>query len=52
MHKEIWTKNELKDFGVYCNGDAVQEKYGLSGIIPENQKEMNITKANRLNHIK
>ena len=51
MHKEIWTKNELKDFGVYCNGEVVQDKYGLSGNIPSSQQEMNVAKTNRLNHI-
>ena len=29
IHKEIWTKGELKDFGLYCNGDKLRERYGL-----------------------
>lgn len=51
MHKEIWTKHELKDFGIYCNGDVLNEKFALNSQ-PKSQQEMNVTMTNRLNHLK
>ena len=45
IHKEIWTKGELKDFGLYCNGDNVRSKFGVKK--PEMQEEIEVTKQSR-----
>ncbi len=29
IKKEMWTKEELKDFGSYCNGDTLRTKYNI-----------------------
>jgi len=29
LHKEMWTKDELKSFGSYCNADTIRQKFGL-----------------------
>ena len=51
IHKELWTKDELKNFGQYCNSDNIRQKFGLKA--PENQQEMDINKkakADKLKH--
>ena len=46
IKKEIWTKDELKDFGSYCNGDTMRTKFGIG--MPENQNEMDMTLRTKL----
>ena len=29
VKKEIWTHGELKDFGSYCNGDNIRDKFQM-----------------------
>ena len=41
MHKEIWTKDELKNFTKECNPEKIREKFGLKA--PENQDMMEVT---------
>lgn len=50
IHKELWTKDELRNFGSYCNGDNIRAKFGLG--TPENQKEMDVNLRNKLNYRK
>ena len=50
LHKEIWTKHELKNFGAQINAGAMQNKYGLKA--PENQEEMDLTTKQKFDLIK
>lgn len=43
INKEIWTKDELKNFGQYCNSDTIRSRFGLKP--PENQAEMDVRRA-------
>ena len=36
LHKEVWTKEELKNFGIETDAAGLRERYGISE--PERQK--------------
>ena len=50
IHKELWTKDELKNFGSYCNADTIRNKFGLKQ--PEQQVEMDVTAKARRDKLK
>lgn len=50
LTKEIWTKDELKNFGSYCNGDSVRTRFGIGQ--PERQQEMDVRKVAKLGKFK
>ena len=46
----MWTKDELKNFGLDINGDSVRTKFGLK--VPEKQVEMDLTTRNKLDKLR
>ena len=45
VHKEIWTKDELRDFGARVSTDKIRNQFGIAQ--PESQDEIEFTKHNR-----
>mmetsp|Transcript_15897 Transcript_15897/g.20057 ORF Transcript_15897/g.20057 Transcript_15897/m.20057 type:complete len:127 (+) Transcript_15897:76-456(+) len=50
VQKEIWTKDELKDFGIGCNADNLRKQFNLAK--PELQDEMEVTLRSKLDYLK
>ena len=50
IHKEIWTKDELKNFGLDVNTETVRSKFGIGPS--EKQEMMDMTARNRLDKLK
>ena len=50
LKKELWTKDELKNFGSDVNGDTIRNKFGLKA--PEKQTEMDLTARNKLDKLR
>ncbi len=50
IHKEIWTKDELKNFGADVNADTMRSKFGIG--MPEKQEMMDVSQKTRADKIK
>lgn len=50
IHKELWTKDELKDFGSYCNSDTIRARFGLQP--PKNYEQVDMRQLEFKNKLK
>ena len=50
VHKEIWTKDELKGFGHSVNADQLRKQFSLAK--PELQQELEVTLRGKMDYYK